>query len=153
MAVGWFLGVLVPAGLVFIVVGLRRNAVRLTRTIGVPAAAPLVTFRGGYWSRVTGGTRRYWAKLEFFDWGIRLRAGNPGGFLLPVYELRYDELTDAQLVATRLASGIRFRSDALRAPLNFETYSGSIPRIVDLLEQRNVSVNRQVGHTGWLPGD
>jgi hypothetical protein len=150
---GWLFGVLVPAAFVFIIVALRRNAVRLNRTIGAPTADPVATFRGSYWSRVTGGTKGYWAKLEFFEWGIRLRAGKPGGFLLPVYELRYDELTDVQMVATRLARGIRFCSSALPAPTNFETYSHSIPRIVGLLERHNVSVNHQVGHTGWLPGD
>jgi hypothetical protein len=135
------------------IVGLRRNALRLTRTIGAPPAAPAATFRGGFWSRVTGGTRGYWARLEFFDWGIRLRGSKPGGFLLPVYEIRYDELTDVRLVATRLRHGVRFCSDALPAPVNFETCPDAIPRIVAQLQGQNVPVMQRAGHMGWLPGD
>jgi hypothetical protein len=153
VAVGWIIGVLVPLGFAGVIVGLRRNAVRLTRRIAVPQADPAVTFRGGFWSRITGGTKGYRAKLEFFDWGIRLRGSKLGGFLLPVYEIRYHELIDVQMVATRLRHGIRLRSEALPAPMNFETYRDTIPRIVVQLEERNVPVNRQVGHMGWLPGD
>jgi len=125
-----------------------------------PPYRPLPSHGGspvGHAQRVSslpaGGIRGYWARLEFFDWGIRVRGSKPGGFLLPVFEVRYSELTDARLVAARGRQGIRFRSDALPAPVTFETFADSIPRIVSLLEDRDVRINRETGHIGWLPGD
>jgi hypothetical protein len=44
--------------------------------------------------------------LDFFDWGIRL----DGGFLSPVWEARYEELTEARLVKAPMLQGIRFHA-------------------------------------------
>lgn len=143
----WVLGVALFAGFAFLVVGFRRNAARLTRKVDRLEVQPVVTFRGGMWSRQGGGTRGPWARLQFFDWGIRL----DGRSLLPTFEVRYEELTEARLVASRFKNGIRFQSSCLTEPVTFET-SDSV-RIADLLEERGVTVNRNVGHLGWLPGD
>ena len=143
----WVLWAAVIAGLAFAVVGFRQNAARLTRMVETPDAQPLVTFTGGMWSLQGGGTRGRWARLQFFDWGIRL----DGRSVLPTFEVRYEELGDARLVASRFKSGIRFQSSCLPDPVTFETSEGA--QIADLLEERGVTVNRQVGHLGWLPGD
>ena len=144
---GWVLGVAVIAGLAFLVVGLRRNAGRLTRKVGTQEVQLLATFKGGMWSRHGGGTRGRWARLRFLDWGIRL----DGRWVIPTFELRYDEISEARLVASRFKSGIRFQSSCLTEPVTFETSEGM--QIADLLEERGVMVNRNVGHLGWLPGD
>ena len=143
----YWLWVVVIAGSVFAVVALRHNAARLTRRVEKLEAKPLLTFSGGMRSLHGGGTRGHWARLQFFDWGIRL----DGRSLLPTFEVRYAELNEARLVATRFKSGIRFQSSLLPDPVTFETSEGT--QIADLLEQRGVRVNRNVGHLGWLPGD
>jgi hypothetical protein len=147
VTVAWVLWVAVIAVFAFAVLGFRRNAARLTRKVETLEAQPLVTFPGGLWSLHGGGTRGHWARLQFFDWGIRL----DGRCLLPTFEVRYEELTDARLVASRFKSGIRFRSSCLPDPVTFETSEGV--QIADLLEEHGVMVNRNVGHLGWLPGD
>jgi hypothetical protein len=143
----WVLSVGVMAVFAIVVTRLLRNARILTRRVETVDAQPLMTFAGGMRSRHGGGTRGQWARLQFFDWGIRL----DGRSLLPTFEVRYEELGDAQLVTSRFKSGIRFQSDSLRDPVTFETREGA--RIAALLEEHGVPVNRNVGHLGWLPGD
>jgi hypothetical protein len=149
VALTWLLLVAVIALFAVLVAGFRRNAGRLTRKVEIPETQAMVTFRGGMWSRHGGGTFRgaQWARLQFFDWGIRL----DGRSLLPTFEVRYEEISEARLVATRFRSGIRFQSSQLAEPVTFETSGGA--QIADLLEERGVVVNRNVGHLGWLPGD
>jgi hypothetical protein len=147
VTMAWVLWLAVIAAFTFLVVGFRRNAARLTRRVETLQVQPIVTFSGGMRSRHGGGTRGGWARLQFFDWGIRL----DGRSLLPTFELRYEEITEARLVATRFKSGIRFQSSCLTEPVTFETSEGA--KIGDLLEERGVTVNRNAGHLGWLPGD
>jgi hypothetical protein len=147
VAVVWVLWLAVIAAFTFLLFGFRRNAARLTRRVETLQVQPTVTFSGGMRSRHGGGTRGGWARLQFFDWGIRL----DGRSLLPTFEVRYEEITEARLVATRFKGGIRFQSCCLTEPVTFETSEGA--KIGDLLEERGVTVNRDVGHLGWLPGD
>lgn len=144
----WILGPVVIFGITVMIVGMRRNAVRLTRTIRIPDVQPTMTFLGSSWSLRGGGTL---SKLEFFDWGIRIGGTGVFAALVPLSEVRYAELIDAQLVATRFSRGIRVRSDCLSDPVTFTTRDPA--QIADLLEEHEVTINRNVGHTGWLLGD
>jgi hypothetical protein len=52
-------------------------------------------------------------RLEFFDWGVRLRA-NLRLFrrLIPVWEARYEDLATTQLIQGIAGFGVRFASPA-----------------------------------------
>jgi hypothetical protein len=149
VTVTWLLWVAAIAWFAILVAGFRWNAARLTRRVGAPETEPMATFKGGMRSRHGGGTFRggQWVRLQFFDWGIRL----DGRSVLPTLEVRYGEIKEARLVASRFASGIRFQSSCLTEPVTFETSEGA--QIANLLQERGVTVNRNVGHLGWLPGD
>jgi hypothetical protein len=60
---------------------------------------------------ITSGTL---ARLEFFDWGVRLRGTVISGWIVPTWEAKYDELGRAGLVAlpaSRIAVWLRLRDD------------------------------------------
>jgi hypothetical protein len=82
--------------------------------------------------------------LEFFDRGIRLRGATIFGALLPVFEVRYEELTDVRLAASRLRDGICFQSSCIPDAVTFKTAEGL--QIADSLEERGIIVNRKIGH-------
>jgi hypothetical protein len=149
VTVTWLLWMAAIVWLAVLVAGFRRNAARLTRRVEAPETQPMATFRGGMRSRRGGGTFRggQWARLQFFEWGIRL----DGRSVLPTFEVRYGEISEVRLVASRFKSGIRFQSSCLTEPVTFETSEGV--QIADLLQERGVAVNRNLGHLGWLPGD
>ena len=71
---------------------MHRKAVRDSRRVGAPDARQTATFRGGMWwpGKFQAGPDTM--SLDFFDWGIRL----DGGFLSPVWEARYEELTEGK---------------------------------------------------------
>jgi hypothetical protein len=127
----------------------RRSARRLTRTVQEPRSPLLATFRGSMRSRQAASGAA--ARLEFFDWGIRVRSTRPFRSLLPAFEVRYNELTDAQLVSSRSRRGIRFRSDCLPEPVTFT--SQGTEQIVSLLQLRGVPINRESRYAGGMPGD
>jgi hypothetical protein len=149
----WIIIVLAAIPMAGTLAYMHRNALRWTRKIGVPATQPELSFRGNMRSRHGGSTSGYWARMEFFDWGICLRSAIPGGLLLPVLEIRYEELTDAQLVETRTNNGVRFQSGCLPGPVTFVTFEDSRSQIIDRLERRGVRVNRQVEHIRWPSGE
>jgi hypothetical protein len=86
-----------------------------TRVIGAPAAAagePEEFFWGGVMCRyvITSGLTR----LEFFDWGVRLRGVAISRWIVPTWEARYEELAVAGLVAlpqSRIAVWLRLRGE------------------------------------------
>ena len=68
-------------------------------------------FRGGVMGKhvITSGTL---VRLEFFDWGVRLRGTAISRWVVPTWEARYDELAIAELVslpASRIAVWFRLR--------------------------------------------
>src|SRR6202046_5763401 len=83
------------------------------RALGAPPGDPVVLFRGGVMCRhlLTSGAL---ARLEFFDWGVRLRGIVIARWIVPTWEARYDQLAVAELVtlpASRIAVWLRLRGD------------------------------------------
>ncbi len=112
------------------------------RTIDVPAAEPDRVFWGGVMCRylITSGTL---ARLEFFDWGVRIRGIAVSRWIVPTWEARYDELAIAELVSlrwSRLAVWFRPRGEA--GGMAFLSDHSS--EILPLLEQHDVPVNRSL---------
>jgi hypothetical protein len=117
-----------------------RGAASSTRRLGLPTAAePAAMYRGDVMSRrlVTSGT---FARLEFFDWGVRLRGIAICRWIVPTWEARYDELARVDLVASRSRIAVWLRLRGEPGGIGFLTnYSREI---LDSLEKRGVSVNR-----------
>lgn len=121
----------------------RWLARRSARTLGMPdEGPPIATWNGGLRTRTmnaTGGT----ARLELFDWGIRVRGRGPWRWLLHAWEARYGELAKAQLIKFPVANpGVLMRTSSSAVPLVFVTFRGL--EILDQLEARGVPVDRSV---------
>jgi hypothetical protein len=119
-----------------------RRAASCGRTIDVPAGEFRQVFWGGVMCRnlITSGTL---ARLEFFDWGVRIRGIAVSRWIVPTWEARYEELAIAELVSlrySRIAVWFRLRGDA--GGMAFLSYHSN--EILPLLEQRGVPVNRSV---------
>lgn len=133
--------VLVPLCLLGIFLWTRMVA-SSARTIGAHAGEPDELFRGGvmYRHAITSGSL---VRLEFFDWGVRLRGMLISRWIVPTWEARYDDLAIAELVAlpaSRIAVCFRLRGEA--NPIAFLTERSLA--ILPLLEKRGVPVNRSV---------
>lgn len=119
-----------------------RRAASNGRIIDVPAAEPGRVFWGGVMCRylITSGTL---ARLEFFDWGVRIRGIVVSRWIVPTWEARYEELAIAELVSlrsSRIAVWFRLRGDAGGMAF-LSDYSSEI---LPLLERRGVPVNRSL---------
>jgi hypothetical protein len=119
-----------------------RLAATNRRTIDVPAGELEQFFWGGVMCRyvITSGTL---ARLEFFDWGVRLRGIPISRWLVPTWEARYDELALVELVAlqhSRIAVWLKVRGGA--GAIAF--LSERSPEILPLLEKHGVQVSRTV---------
>jgi len=115
----------------------------------MPDLTPAAVYPGRIRSRTEGGGTG--CRLELFDWGIRMRGSAVMKPFVPVFELRYRELTEARLVAAHVNRGVRFQADCLSAAVTFVTFQDR--EIADRLEERGVPVDRDVGQLGCLPGD
>ena len=115
---------------------MHRKAVKDSRRVGAPDARQTATFRGGMWwpGKFQAGPDTM--SLDFFDWGIRL----DGGFLSPMWEARYEELTEARLVKAPMLQGIRFHAGDGEGEVFFWTWGGS--EVLDRLEEHVVAVDR-----------
>jgi hypothetical protein len=119
-----------------------RLAASNKRVIGAPAGEPDTLFRGGVMCRyvITSGSL---VRLEFFDWGVRLRGVAVSRWLVPTWEAKYDELAIAELVslpASRIAVWLRLRGE----PAAIGFLSDRSNAILPLLESHGVPVNRAV---------
>jgi hypothetical protein len=108
-----------------------------------PDDDPRELFRGGVMGKhlITSGTL---VRLEFFDWGIRLRGTAISRWAVPTWEARYDELAIAELVrlpASRIAVWFRLRGGD---PHMIGFLSDRSSEVVRLLEHHDVPVNRAV---------
>lgn len=114
-----------------------------TRIIGAPAAELRELFRGGVMGRyiITSGSL---VRLEFYDWGVRLRGTAISRWVVPTWEAKYDELAIAELVAlpaSRIAVWFRLR-DGDRRSIAF--LSERSREILPALEKHGVPVSRSV---------
>jgi hypothetical protein len=120
-----------------------RRAKSCGRTIGVPAGESDQRFYGGVMCRhlITSGML---VRLDFFDWGVRLRGiVLLSRWLVPTWEARYEELAIGKRVAmqhSRIAVWFKLRN----APDGIAFLSTSSEEILRLLERRGVPVNRSV---------
>jgi hypothetical protein len=117
-----------------------RRAASCGRTIDVPAAEPAAVFYGGVMCRylITSGSL---ARLEFYDWGVRLRGTMLSRWIVPTWEARYDELAIAELVSlrwSRVAIWLKLRG----TPDGIAFLANGSEAILRLLEQHDVPVNR-----------
>ena len=127
---------------------IHRKAVKDSRRIGAPNARRTATFRGGMWRPDTFNAGPGTMSLNFFDWGIRLGssgAANWAGMglaklMTPVWEARYEELTEARLVTAPTHQGIRLRAGDGEGEVFFWTRQGS--EVLDRLEEHVVAVDR-----------
>jgi hypothetical protein len=119
-----------------------RRVASNARTIDLPAGEPDRIFWGGVMCRyvITSGNL---ARLEFFDWGVRIRGIVASRWIVPTWEARYEELAIAELVSlrwSRIAVWFRLRGDA--GGMAF--LSDHSTEILPLLERRGVPVNRSL---------
>lgn len=119
-----------------------RRAAANTRTIDAPAGGSDELFRGGVMARhiMTSGTL---ARLEFFDWGVRLSGTVLARWIVPTWEATYDQLAIAELVtlpASRIAVWLRLRGET--HAIGFLTMDSR--DILTLLQQHDVPVNRAI---------
>jgi len=135
---GWVL-LLAFAGSAFLLV--RRIAASASRRVGASGGRGTARFLGTMWLI---GKRSFdvdTVGLDFFDWGIRL--AGPGFFwrlMTPVWEARYEDLTEARLVIAPTQRGIRLRAGDGGDEVIFWTDQGS--DVLDRLEQHLVPVGR-----------
>lgn len=114
----------------------HRRAVRNSRRIGAPGTRRTAAFRGGMLRPGKINAGRGTTKLEFFDWGVRLRCG----LMMPVWEARYEELTEARLVTAPSRHGVRLRAGDGEGEILFWTRRG--PEVLDHLQEHAVLVDR-----------
>jgi hypothetical protein len=112
------------------------------RTIGAPAGEHDQIYPGDVMCRhaMMSGSL---ARLQFFDWGIRLRGIAMSRWVVPTWEARYDELAVVDLVGlhwSRKAVWFRLRGEAGGIGL-LTNWSKEILRE---LERRDVPVNRSL---------
>jgi hypothetical protein len=137
IALAVVLAVLCAGGLVM----WARLAHSNSRAIGMPAGEPDEFFWGGVMCRyvITSGLTR----LEFFDWGVRLRGVAISRWVVPTWEAKYDELAIASLVAlpqSRIAVWLRLRGESTAIAF----LSDRTSQILPVLEKHGVPVDKSV---------
>ena len=128
-------------GLAGLVTWIRR-ARSCARTIDAPAGEPIRVFTGDVLCRhaLMSGSL---ARLEFFDWGVRLHGIAISRWIVPTWEARYDDLAIAELVTlrfSRFAVWLQLRGQA--DGIGFLTHFSK--DIFRELEKHDVSLNRSV---------
>lgn len=118
---------------------LRDQAGRAARLIGMPGTAPESTFLGG---SLTATARATWplARLEFFNWGIRLSASlRLLRWVIGTWEAQYEELATVRLISS-LNPGVRLALKGSTDAVVFLTFEST--QIADRLEAHGVPVDR-----------
>src|SRR5229473_1156164 len=140
--------VVIVGGFASVFLLIHRSAVRNSRRVGAPDARRTATFRGGMWRPDKFNAGPDTMSLDFFDWGIRLRSGGAANLagmglprlLVPVWEARYEELTEARLVKAPTHQGIRLHAGDDEGEVFFWTWGSS--EVLDRLEEHAVAVDR-----------
>jgi hypothetical protein len=142
-----------PAGTAFGICGLAGAIATIAfivllarwsrRTLALPdEGPPVAAWNGGLHTRTINATVGI-VRLEMFSWGIRVRGNGPARWLVPVWEVRYEELVKAQLVTFPVANrGVLMRTNGAAVPLVFITFRGH--EILGQLEARGVPTDRAV---------
>jgi hypothetical protein len=140
--------VVVVGGIASVILLIHRKAIKDSRRVGAPHARRTATFRGGMWRPDTFNAGPGTMSLNFFDWGIRLGSSGTANWAgmglakltTPVWEARYEELTEARLVTAPTHQGIRLRAGDGEGEVFFWTRRGS--EVLDRLEEHVVAVDR-----------
>jgi hypothetical protein len=120
----------------------RSRSAKSSRTIAVPDELPTAVWKGGLRTQTVNATSGT-ARLEMFDWGVRVRGRGFWQVLLPTWEARYSELATAQLIEWPIANhGVLMRTDSSVAPLVFVTLRDR--EVLEALAARGVLVDRSV---------
>jgi hypothetical protein len=119
-----------------------RRGRSLRRVIDAPDTVAGRTINGDVLSRhlMTSGSL---GRLEFHDWGVRIRGIAISRWVVPTWEARYEELAVAELVASqwsRLAIWFKLRDQA--GEIGFLTHFSD--EMLRRLEEHDVPVNRSV---------
>jgi hypothetical protein len=119
-----------------------RRARSAARVIGAPSAEYDRLFPGDVLSRhiMMSGSL---ARLEFFDWGVRLHGLAISRWVVPTWEARYEELAIVELVTlrfSRFAVWLRLRGSS--DGIGFLTHWSR--DILREFEKHEVPVNRSV---------
>ena len=130
----------IVGGFASVLLLIHRSAVRNSRRVGAPDTRRTATFRGGMWRPGKYNAGPGTMSLDFFDWGIRLGGGDLTRFLSPVWEARYEELTEARLVKAPTHQGIRLHAGDDEGEVFFWTRGSS--EVLDRLEEHAVAVDR-----------
>lgn len=130
---------LVVLGAVSLVVWIRRAA-SCARVIDAPAGPSDKEFAGDVMCRyvMTSGS---FARLEFYDWGIRIRGVVLTKWFVPAWEARYEELALTELVTSRSRVAVWFRLRGESGGFGFLSARSS-KDILDELGNRGVQVSR-----------
>jgi hypothetical protein len=119
-----------------------RRAKSAARIIDAPASEYDRLFAGDVLSRhmMMSGSL---ARLEFFDWGVRIRGLAISRWVVPTWEARYEELAIAELVTLRFSRfAVWFRLRGSGDGIGFLTHWSR--DILRELEKHDVPVNRSV---------
>jgi hypothetical protein len=145
-----YIFIIVPAAFVLLL-ALRRLFTRSARTLTEPVGTALARWTGGVKTTFVTASRGT-ARLELFDWGIRVSGLGLGWLAFPVWEVQYGELRTARSVRWPIANqGILLRPDGSAAtdrsrrpprPLVFSTRHSD--EILAQLAGRGVSVSTDV---------
>jgi hypothetical protein len=133
--------VLVVVGVAGFVIWIRR-AGSCARSIDAPAGEPNRVFTGDVLCRhsLTSGSM---ARLELFDWGVRLHGIAISRWIVPTWEARFEDLAIAELVTLRFSRfAVWFRLRGGVDGIGFLTHWSK--DILRELEKHDVPVNRSV---------
>jgi hypothetical protein len=132
------LAIVIVAGLV----AWTRRSKSAARIIDTPAGEFSRVFPGDVLSRnmMMSGSM---ARLEFFDWGVRLHGLAISRWVVPTWEARYDELAIVELVTLRFSRfAVWLRLRGTTDGIGFLTHWSR--DILREFEKHDVPVNRSV---------